>query len=362
MKVVTLDKNSATADMLPSGNMEHIWRIFRDIRTCRALLGLRAGHLHTLQAMISILRPGKGLIVFASNQTLCERAGQIDERTLRRHIARLEKSGLLFRQDSPNRKRYRISDPSGGGSEAYGLSLQPMVNAAALYDAQATQIEQDRQRCRFLRKRLLRLLFDLEQTDSQYNLLAAFRRALRRKLTSFDYEAMIGEIAELLNTTPNQPSQVPSGSPQETDVLTANAGHIDRHLSTSEKKDIDLEESAQNKSAGKKIGKAPTPTANLLRKVKAVCTEAFSFTQEPPNDWNGLHTHAQMLAPMMGIAPKALQAAREKLGCEGTTLTVLLVLQLQPKIRNLQAYFHSITIGRRSHGFDPIRLLNQVSA
>lgn len=362
MKVVTPDRNPATDDVLPTGNMEHIWRIFRDIRSCRTLLGLRAGHLQTLQAMISILRPGKGVIVFASNQTLCERAGHIDERTLRRHIARLEKSGLLFRQDSPNCKRYRISDPSGDGSEAYGLNLQPMVNAAALYEAQATQIEQDRQRCRFLRKRLLRLLFDLEQTSPQSALLAAFRRALRRKLVSTDYETMIHETAELLNTVPTQPSQVPSGPPQETDVLTANGGQIDRHLSMSEKKDIDLESKPQSELAAEKTGNLPAPTANLLRKVKAVCTEAFSFTQDPLNDWNGLHTHAQMLAPMMGIAPKALQAAREKLGSEGTTLTVLLVLQLQPKIRNLQAYFHSITVGRRSHGFDPIRLLNQVSA
>jgi replication initiation protein RepC len=361
MKIVTSDTSPATREVLPAGNMEHIWQIFRNIRTCRSELGLRASHLQTLQAMLSILRPGKGLVVFASNRTLCERAGFIDERTLRRHIARLEACGLLFRQDSPNRKRYRISDPSDGCSEAYGLNLQPMENAASIFQEQAQQIEQSRQRGKFLRKRLLRLLFDLEQSDPQSGVLSSFRQALRRKLVPLDYEEMISRTADLLNIGASQPMQVPAEHNAETDRLTANDGQSVRQLSMSEKKELDLEETTDTKEPSSHIGESLQPTASLLRKVKAVCTEAFSYTKDQPQNWIALRSHARMLAPMMGIAPKAFDAARETLGCEGATLTLLLVLQLQPKIRNLQAYFHSITIGKRSAGFDPIRLLDQIA-
>lgn len=361
MKIVTSDKSPANSEVLPTGNMEHIWQIFRDIRSCRSELGLSASHLQTLQAMISILRPGKGLVVFASNRTLCERAGYIDERTLRRHIARLEACGLLTRQDSPNRKRYRVTDPSSGSSEAYGLNLQPMENAASMFAEQATRIEQSRQRGKFLRKRLLRLLFDLEQSDPKSGILISFRRALRRKIVPTDYEEMIRKTANLLNIEPSQQQLVPAEHATKTHNLSANDGQSVRHLSTSEKKQLDLEEAANlgNKISQNNDGLLPTP--NLLRRVKAICTEAFSFTQDHPQDWNGLHNHARMLAPMMGIAPKAFDAARDRLGCEGASLTLFLVLQMQPKIRNLQAYFHSITVGKRSEGFDPIRLLDQVA-
>ncbi|WP_430450571.1 helix-turn-helix domain-containing protein [Rhodophyticola sp.] len=61
---------------------------------------------------------------------LCRRVGGIDERTLRRHINRFVELGFIKRNDSSNRKRYRVRS-SGGECISYGLSLAPCSNVRA---------------------------------------------------------------------------------------------------------------------------------------------------------------------------------------------------------------------------------------
>lgn len=72
-----------------------IWAVFRALRDTRSLFGLRPGHVQTLQAMLSFLKPGHGDTVFASNDEICRRIGGIDERTLRRHIDRFVELGIF---------------------------------------------------------------------------------------------------------------------------------------------------------------------------------------------------------------------------------------------------------------------------
>uniref|UniRef100_A0AAN0M5V2 Helix-turn-helix domain-containing protein n=1 Tax=Yoonia rhodophyticola TaxID=3137370 RepID=A0AAN0M5V2_9RHOB len=105
-----------------------IWTIFRALRDARSVFGLRPGHIQTLQAMLSFLKPGHGETVFASNNSICQRVGGIDERTLRRHINRFVELGFIKRNDSSNRKRYRVRS-SGGHCISYGLSLAPSSSA-----------------------------------------------------------------------------------------------------------------------------------------------------------------------------------------------------------------------------------------
>ena len=56
-----------------------IWTIFRALRDARSVFGLRPGHIQTLQAMLSFLKPGHGETVFASNYSICQRVGGIDD-------------------------------------------------------------------------------------------------------------------------------------------------------------------------------------------------------------------------------------------------------------------------------------------
>ena len=89
----------------PSSSETDFWAIFRALRDSHTQFGLRPGHMQTLQALLSFLKPGHGETVFASNSEICRRVGGIDERTLRRHINRFVELGFMTRHDSPNRKR-----------------------------------------------------------------------------------------------------------------------------------------------------------------------------------------------------------------------------------------------------------------
>src|SRR6056297_2199019 len=138
-----------------------IWTIFRALRDARSVFGLRPGHIQTLQALLSFLKPGNGETVFASNTSICERVGGIDERTLRRHIKRFIELGFIKRNDSANRKRYRIRS-SDGDSISYGLSLTPLLQRADELITIAREIENTRQDRIFIRKQILTKLAHLE--------------------------------------------------------------------------------------------------------------------------------------------------------------------------------------------------------
>lgn len=128
-------------DHIDRGGQPSAWQAFNALRACRAELGLSRGALQSLQAMISFLKDGQGTIVHASNRSLSERAACCD-RSLRRHIAQLERLGLLQRISSPNNKRFRLFNPDGEDL-AFGMDLAPMVQRvdefAALVEERAAR-------------------------------------------------------------------------------------------------------------------------------------------------------------------------------------------------------------------------------
>ena len=87
------------------------WSLFAELRTARSRFGVTDRDLTVLNALLSFL-PSRdlvedaGLVVFPSNVALSERAHGMAESTLRRHLAALVAAGLIWRQDSPNGKRY----------------------------------------------------------------------------------------------------------------------------------------------------------------------------------------------------------------------------------------------------------------
>jgi len=108
------------------------------VRTIRQDLGLSTGDLLVLDALLSFLpcrdrtgeerpiTPDLMLVVFASNAALAERANGMEERVLRRHIARLCEAGLLRRKMSATGKRFPLK--SGGViRDAFGLDLTPLL-------------------------------------------------------------------------------------------------------------------------------------------------------------------------------------------------------------------------------------------
>jgi replication initiation protein RepC len=302
---------------------------------------LRPGHIQTLQAMLSFLRPGHGDTVFASNNEICRRVGGIDERTLRRHIDRFVELGFMKRHDSPNRKRYRVRS-SDGHSISYGLSLTPLLERASELLSVAKEMENNRRDRIFLRKQILTKLACLEEHDPSNSLLSKVRKTLRRKLTIVEYRNLLTEVdAEYIgmSTAVDAP---------ETIKLPANDGQIVRHHSRSIKEQKDLEDKQANE-----------PPA--IQKLISICDQAISFTTNRLHSWVDIENHARTLAPMMGIHSNTFDRAKTAVGAEKASCAIFIILQLGKQIRDFGAYFHSITLGKRVQQFNPTVLLDRLS-
>lgn len=331
---------------LPSSD---IWEVFRDIRDAAHALRLRPGHLQTLQALLSFTRGQFGM-VFASNAEICRRAGGIDERTLRRHVKRLVEASIIFRQDSPNGKRYRVSDPSGQADATFGFNLSPMEENAARFAAAARAVEEEARLCRYLHKKLLSVLYRIEDTYGVLSEVAAIRRLIRRKLRSDDYRVALSAAEDLEGEMAHA----------EVTELSGNDGQSVRHLSKSEKKDMDSDTSGHQEM--EVSDDLASNAGTVLRKVLQGCREAMSFSFEQPRSWDDIARLAATLAPMIGIDHALLSTAAARVGQARASLTILLILEMGTKIRNQRAYFTSLMLGRRAENFEPSAVLDRMLA
>lgn len=318
-----------------------LWEIFRALRDAHQYYGLRAGQLQTLQAMLSVLKPGQGNTVFASNTELCRRVGGIDERTLRRHIERFVKLGFVQRHNSPNNKRYRLKS-SEGASLSFGLSLTPFFEKAEEIIEIAKQIQRDQRDRLFLRKKILTQLARLDEARGEHEYTIGLRKILRRKLTLAEYHDLWTEIEDTVTQMSTAVDIV------ETAVLPANDGQNARQLSKSKKESIDKERNAGDKK----------PSILLM---KSVCKEACSFSQQPINTWEDVEAHARTLAPMMGINSESFQNRIEKIGAWKASAAIFILLQMGHRIKNFAAYFSAITSEAKVMNFKPHRLLNKLN-
>jgi len=330
----------ASRSSTPASEID-IWTIFRALRDARSVFGLRPGHIQTLQAMLSFLKPGHGETIFASNYSICQRVGGIDERTLRRHINRFVELGFIKRNDSSNRKRYRVRS-SGGECISYGLSLAPLLQRASELITIAQEMENNRRDRIFVRKQILTKLAHLEEHDPSNTFINHARKALRRKLSLPEYRALLADT-----DTKCQSLSTPD-DPPETMELPANDGQTVRHQSKSEKRKKDLESNVGNE----------TLTPELLT---SVCNQATSFSTEKLRSWLDIENHARTLAPMMGIHPETFEKAKKTIGAQKASCAIFIMLQLGQRIRDFGAYFHSITLGQRQTQFDPASLIKRVS-
>jgi len=318
-----------------------IWAVFRALRDTRRLFGLRPGHVQTLQAMLSFLKPGHGDTVFASNDEICRRVGGVDERTLRRHIDRFVELGFMKRRDSPNRKRYRVKS-SEGQSISYGLSLAPLLARASELLATAQAMENARRDRVFLRKQILTKLAQIDEATPENERTHEIRRILRRKLSTAEYRALLDELeaqCKQMSTAVDAP---------ETVKLPANDGQTVRHQSKSKKEQKDLENGTDSETLP-------------LQMLTTVCDQATSFATNSLRNWNDVESHARTLAPMMGIHESTFEKAARKIGSRKATCAIFIILQMSNRIRDFGAYFHSITLGRRETDFNPSVLLERLS-
>lgn len=147
------------------------WKLFRSLCEARALIGISDRALVVLNALLTFypqseLAEANGLVVFPSNAQLSLRAHGMAPATLRRHLGALVESGLIFRKDSPNGKRYARKARTGAtgageGGEAFGFSLAPLVVRAQEFDAMADAVRTERLQLKLMKEKVTLLRRDI---------------------------------------------------------------------------------------------------------------------------------------------------------------------------------------------------------
>ncbi len=147
------------------------WKLFRALCEARALIGISDRALVVLNALLTFyphneLSETSGLVVFPSNAQLSLRAHGMAPATLRRHLSALVETGLIFRKDSPNGKRYARKPRTGAtgageGGEAFGFSLAPLVVRAQEFEAMAEDVRSERLQLKLMKEKVTLLRRDI---------------------------------------------------------------------------------------------------------------------------------------------------------------------------------------------------------
>jgi len=344
------------------------WSIFRHLSEAREHYGLTSSEITTVQGLLSILEPGKGFMIYASNRVLSDRAHGINERTLRRHISKLVEIGLITRVSSPNGKRFKVSN-TVGDEIIFGLDLAAFFARSAEIENIAVQIRSEKRDIRFLKARIKATLHNLQEILGECSLVREGLNLVRRKLGMQDldqarrrFDELLQEVqsshtTESLSTLSVDETSREEGYPcadlaSETNKMPARDGQYDRQISYSKNTYIESD-GAPNAHVARADDEA------LLKKTLACCSEALSLRREEIRCWKSLERLAWEIAGYCQISPALMQSAYEAIGAKEACITVVALLQRsvgQP-IRSFPAYFRSITIGSKSADFDPERLL-----
>ncbi|MBW3243491.1 hypothetical protein KUV57_12530 [Epibacterium sp. DP7N7-1] len=242
MKSITTAAHCAGAQEKCAQNVESVfrpiprWTLYNLVEATSRHLRLNSGDLTALRAMLSFLplkdRAGneipathdKLLVCYASNASICGRAGGIDESSLRRHIRKLSAAGLVRRHDSATGKRFPLKR-GGKVIDAYGIDLTPAFMAASELQRIANEIADLGEERRTLRTETLSLRRKvLDQVTSIDDAARAFLEGitnlLRRKTTTIAQISKVRDrLMEMLHNAGQFPPALPAGNvPNEPDI------------------------------------------------------------------------------------------------------------------------------------------------
>ncbi|MCB1342106.1 MAG: replication initiation protein RepC [Pseudooceanicola sp.] len=328
------------------------WQLFHDLRAARTAFGVSDRDLTVLNALLSFLperelRDGEPLIVFPSNAALSDRAHGMAESTLRRHLAALVAARLIARHDSPNGKRYAARGAGGQVLRAFGFDLRPLLVQADTIAAAAETARQAEQTLHLHRETAVLLLRDVTKLaeyiacNATLDRAALHRRALRRKLTLQDIDAIATGLRADLAAITAQIDPVP-------EKMDANAASNERHHTNSNPDNLDSEPCQENGSgAGARDIRIP------LALVLKACPDILPYARHEVRDWRGLVALADDIRPMLGISDSAWADAQATLGRETAAVTTAAILQRAGHIRSPGGYLRALTAKAAEGAFSP---------
>ena len=334
------------------------WSILDALSLITSEIGINDRTLNVLRVLLSfhperMLQNNASLIVFASNNAICDRCQGMPESTLRRHLANLVDAGLILRHDSPNGKRYARRGSGGQITRAFGFDLRPLLARAMEIQERAAQETVRQERISLLREDISLMLRDavkfvlyVQEQGLNYDALddraRLARRTLRRKLTEdqltavkSDLSALLDEIHESLGV------EKPKGNVTEIESKTEEVSGSDvqneRHYQRSEKEPAD---------------KTPPP----LGLVVEACPDIHPYLDQL-RGWNDFIEAMCRVAPMTGIDARTWGDACRVMGPENAAATVAAIVQRIETIAKPGAYLRSLTKKAGEDDFSPLPLL-----
>lgn len=343
-----------TRELLPADKHvpeRHI--VMETLRNAAPRLGLKAPVLATLDAMLSCLSPKRNHhTVFASNETLVFRRDGLSDRTIRRHVAILQDLGLLERRDSANGKRFTKMDRHRGIALRFGFDLTPLFDRLHEIATLASDVLREKEELAYLRAKIRaaanQLLNDAPDDATALETI----RFLRRKVSLVDCQDEMSKLEKLGLTAGTETPLEAEKAPE----LAASHGQNVRHHQKSKKEITDKSHEERSESTPRS-SEGPTLTLNELLET---CPDAAEFSMSKIQSFNDVISHAQTLAPMIGVDQGCYQAAQKRLGPLGAAITIWAVIQIQNRVHRTGAYFRAITSGKRSDGFDPLLLVKRI--
>lgn len=318
--------------------MPRLWQALDALAQCRGDYDLRPASLGVLRALISFLpsdAQAAHLVVWPSNQTLCQRACGMDERTLRRHLARLCDIGLIARNTSANGKRFALRVRKTVVT-AFGFDLAPLLHRASEIAAAAEAQAALHAEIHAMRTQILALLHRA-RVSAPDGLPAAHEAALRKLLRRSPDLVALTALRDQLAAMAKSPDTPPDDR-ECADLLapdlTARDSHFDRHQQKTEKDSFDSE-----RTAGENL---PDPHQIALADCLQATQESQSFALDPIRTWADLIRLADTLAPMVGIGAEVANHARRTMGAIPAAVTILCLIQRGDSIRRPGAYLRKL--------------------
>ena len=405
-----LATQAQASDVDPQASVDK-WKLFRSLCEARALIGISDRALVVLNALLtfypqSALSEAGGLVVFPSNVQLSLRAHGMAPATLRRHLSALVETGLIFRKDSPNGKRYARKTRTAGageGGEAFGFSLAPLVVRAQEFDTMAQTVRGERLQLKLMKEKVTLLRRDIvklielgfeEMPDIDWNgHHTAFRGVIDdipRQATIRDLEPVVDglecihlEISKLLQDKLNltqtsakeshserhkQNSNTQSTSDLEPgfrkDQGQANTHNHNGDLPSEPQQEPGEDQTAENPGPDRRMPEAAGLPADMsgrsvdlsglgadgfeakpvpLGLVRQACPDIAAYAKNGLASWSELMGAAIVVRSMLGVSPSAYEEACAVLGQENAAIAMACILQRADQINSAGGYLRSLT-------------------
>lgn len=364
------------------------WNMLDLLTEAREALHLSVDDILVVRALLTFLPKGdfhsgsESKVVFPSNLTLAARCGGMEERTLRRHMARLEKLGFIKRKLSPSKKRFACRDHNGRIIAAYGMDLAPLISALPDIEHSVYTVREEAAAALFLQTRIRDCLYRLtsEVTD-QPRLLShederLLRNLLRRKPVLSALRTTLDHLESLLDHI-----EATEICAEPTHHLSVTDGQSVRHIQSSKK---EYEESECNlpSSTTHSASTIKTKTSQTLTRAgskdeadKNVCDESLtfhrcqdalkeglSFATFAIETWADLVRLSSQLAPMIGIPRDVLDNAMRIMGAVKASLTILAIIEMRDRVKKPGAYLRALCDRAGRQEFSIARMISAIES